>query len=105
MAIPVHFDAIGMSIVAAILAGGLGMRVRTLLPGLPKALAPIDGTPFISHLLDQVAEAGVERMVVCAGRRGDQLRRCLPEQHCGVPVVVSQEDWPLGTAGALRKAL
>src|SRR5882724_9547733 len=105
MAIPVHSDAIGMSIVAAILAGGLGMRVRTLLPSLPKALAPIDGKPFISYLLDQVAAAGVERIVVCAGRRGDQLRRGLQHQRCGVPVVVCQEEWPLGTAGALRKAL
>src|SRR5205823_871295 len=105
MAIPVHCDAIGMRIVAAILAGGLGLRLRTQLPGLPKALAPIDGTPFISYLLDQAAEAAVERIVVCSGQRGDQLRRGLQHRRCGVPVVVSKEEWPLGTAGALRKAL
>src|SRR5882724_1174083 len=105
MAILVHRDAIGMRIVAAILAGGLGLRVRTLLPSLPKALAPIDGKPFIAYLLDQLAEAGVERIVVCSGRRGDQLRRGLQHRRCRVPVVVSQEEWPLGTAGALRRAV
>src|SRR4051794_31214335 len=94
-----------MRIVAAILAGGLGVRVRTVLPGLPKALAPMDGTPFISHLVDQVAEANVQQIVVCSGRRGEQLRRALPRRRRSVPVLVSQEEWPLGTAGALRKAL
>ncbi len=94
-----------MRIVAAILAGGLGMRVRTVLPGLPKALAPMDGVPFISHLLGQVAEANVQRIVVCSGRRGEQLRRVLPRRRRSVPLLVSQEEWPLGTAGALRNAL
>src|SRR4051812_38532686 len=94
-----------MSIAAAILSGGLGMRVRAVLPDMPKALAPMDGTPFIFYILDQVAEANVQRIVVCSGRRGEQLRRVLPRKRRSVPVIVSQEDWPLGTAGALRKAL
>ncbi len=90
--------------VAAVLAGGLGMRLRPVIGGTPKALAPVDRTPFIEFLLDQLGEAGVSRIVVCAGHGGAQLRRALEGRRAGTPLVVSQEAWPMGTGGALRQA-
>jgi D-glycero-alpha-D-manno-heptose 1-phosphate guanylyltransferase len=37
---------------ALILAGGFGTRLRSRLPGVPKALAPVGGRPFLAHQLD-----------------------------------------------------
>ena len=71
----------------------------------PKALAPVNGIPFITFLLDQLVEARVSKVVVCAGHMGVQLRRALAGEFNGLPVVVSQENWPMGTGGALRHAL
>ena len=94
-----------MEIIAAILAGGVGTRIRSVLPDQPKALATVNGAPFLSFLLDQLAEAGASRVILCAGYRGEQLWHALPLLRNEVWVVISQEDWPLGTAGALRQAV
>ncbi|MBT4128856.1 MAG: NTP transferase domain-containing protein, partial [Nitrospina sp.] len=37
---------------AIILAGGLGKRLRSTVPDLPKPMAPIKGKPFLWYLLD-----------------------------------------------------
>jgi D-glycero-alpha-D-manno-heptose 1-phosphate guanylyltransferase len=37
---------------AIVLAGGLGTRLKQVVPDLPKSLAPIAGRPFMSYLLD-----------------------------------------------------
>ena len=58
---------------ALILAGGLGTRLRAVLPGLPKILAPVRGRPFLSYLLDQLQAAGVREVVLCTGHRADQV--------------------------------
>ena len=44
-------------VTALILAGGLGTRLRSVVPNRPKVLAPVAGRPFLSFLLDQLAEA------------------------------------------------
>src|SRR5689334_17317830 len=91
-----------MRIVAAILAGGLGTRLRPVLGTLPKPLAPVRGRPFIYYLLDQIEEVCPSRIVVCAGHRGSQFARRLDDRR---DLVVVHEEWPLGSAGALRNAL
>ena len=53
----------------AILAGGLGTRLRAAIGDQPKALAEIDGRPFVAYLLDQLAAAGFRDVVLCVGWR------------------------------------
>ena len=48
-------------VTAAILAGGLGTRLRPAVADRPKVLAPVAGRPFVTHLLDLLAAAGVRR--------------------------------------------
>ena len=42
---------------AAVLAGGLGTRLRSAVPDRPKVLATVAGRPFLTHLLDRLARA------------------------------------------------
>lgn len=88
-----------------ILAGGLGTRLRSELPNLPKALAPLGGRPFLAHLLDRVARAGFLRVILCVGYRADMIQEAIGSDHHGLEVLYSREDIPLGTGGALRHAL
>jgi phosphoheptose isomerase len=88
-----------------VLAGGLGTRLRSVLSDRPKCLAEVGGRPFLRILLDQMAAAGVSRIVLCTGHLGDQVRAAIGNTHCGIPVVYRWEDRPLGTGGALRQAL
>jgi NDP-sugar pyrophosphorylase family protein len=90
---------------AAILAGGLGTRLRASVPDLPKVLAPVRGRPFLAFVLDQLAAAGVERAVVCTGHRSEQVEAACGARHGSLSLVYSREAEPLGTGGALRLAL
>jgi D-glycero-alpha-D-manno-heptose 1-phosphate guanylyltransferase len=88
---------------AAILVGGLGTRLRTVIPNRQKVVAPVAGQPFLFRLLDQVANAGVKRVVLCAGYKAEQVKR-IGASYRGMTIRYSIESEPLGTAGALRFA-
>jgi len=89
---------------AMILAGGLGTRLRSVVGDRPKVLAPVAGRRFLAYLLHQLADAGFEDCVLCTGYKGDQVARAFGERFRGVHLRYSQEESPLGTAGALRHA-
>jgi len=89
----------------AILAGGLGTRLRTVINDRPKVLAPVAGKPFLAHLLDQLADAGIERVVLMIGHRAQQVQDAFGETYREIRLDYSVESAPLGTAGALRLAL
>lgn len=92
-------------VTAAILAGGLGTRLRPAVPDRAKALAPVAGRPFLAHVLEALAAAGLQRAVVCTGYRGGEVRAALGETHAGLALAYSEEAEPRGTGGALRLAL
>jgi len=93
-------------VTAAILAGGLGTRLRSVVPDRPKVLAEVSGRPFIEYLLDQLVREGVRRAVLLSGFLGEQVRQRLGSSYRGkIALEYSQEQQPMGTAGALRLAL
>jgi D-glycero-alpha-D-manno-heptose 1-phosphate guanylyltransferase len=90
---------------AVILAGGLGTRLRSVMPDRPKVLAEIRGRPFLIYLLDQLVEAGLTRTVLCTGYQGDQVQAALGDEYRGMELAYSPEPELRGTAGALSLAL
>lgn len=90
---------------AAILAGGLGTRLRSVVADRPKVLAPVGGRPFLTRLLDQLARSAVRKVVLLTGHRAEQVRAAFGEGYGGLELVYSDEPQPLGTGGALRHAL
>ncbi len=96
-----------MSRQAVVLAGGLGTRMATLAPSIPKILIEVAGAPFLHHLLRRLAESRFDRVLLCTGHRGAAVREALARGPTfGLDVTVSDEgERRLGTAGALRAAL
>ena len=92
-------------ITGVILAGGLGTRLRSVLPDTPKVLAEVHGRPFLVYLLDQMMEAGIRRFLLCTGHLGEAIHAVLGDSYRGCPLLYSREKAPLGTAGALRQAI
>jgi NDP-sugar pyrophosphorylase family protein len=90
---------------AVILAGGLGTRLRSVVADRPKVLARVGGRPFITHLLDQLADAGCRHVVLCTGYLGEQVETTIGHSYGRLRVSYSREAEPLGTGGALRLAL
>jgi NDP-sugar pyrophosphorylase family protein len=93
------------SCTAAILAGGLGTRLRSVVADRPKVLAEVAGRPYLAHLLDQLADAGIRRCVLCTGHLGDQVEEAFGAHYRGMTLDYSREPEPLGTGGAMRHAL
>jgi D-glycero-alpha-D-manno-heptose 1-phosphate guanylyltransferase len=92
-------------VTAAILAGGLGTRLRSAVADRPKALAAVEGRPFLSYQLDHLVQAGVRRAVVCTGYLGEMIEQEFGAAYRGMSLTYSREHQPLGTGGALRAAL
>lgn len=91
-------------ITAIILAGGFGTRLRTVVSDRPKVMAHVCGRPFLSHLLDQLRQAGVRQAIVCTGYMADQIENAFGDSYGPISLKYSREDHPLGTAGAIAAA-
>jgi NDP-sugar pyrophosphorylase family protein len=91
----------------AILAGGLAKRLRPLTETIPKSLIEINGEPFLAHQLRLLRANGIERVVLCAGFLGEQIRAYAGDGSAfGLDLDYSFDGAePLGTGGALRRAL
>ena len=89
----------------AVLAGGLGTRLRCVLADCPKVLAPVAGKPFLAYLLEHLAGQGLRDVVLCVGYRSAQVEAVFGRSYAGLRVAYSCEQAPLGTAGAVRLAL
>ena len=87
---------------AIILAGGLGTRLRGVVPGLPKVMAEINGKPFITYLLDQLAEAEIERVIISTGYMAQTIEETVGSSYRSLHIEYSREENPLGTGGALK---
>lgn len=91
---------------AAILAGGLGTRLRPVLPDQPKCLAPAGSTAFVELLFAQLREAGFCEVVLLLGHRADRVCAYLADRtEDGLQFETLVEDTPLGTGGAVVQAL
>jgi D-glycero-alpha-D-manno-heptose 1-phosphate guanylyltransferase len=91
---------------AIILAGGRGVRLRAVLPKRQKVVAPVAGEPFLSRILRNLRIAGVTRVVLALGYRADEVIEVIgPSVPAGMTVIPSVEPQPMGTGGAIRRAL
>lgn len=89
---------------AIILAGGLGTRLRSAVPDLPKCMAPVGGKPFLSYVIEYYQRRGIGKFIFALGYKSEHfdnfLRSSLPEHAYQLSV----ENEPLGTGGAIRLA-
>jgi len=93
------------AVTVAILAGGMGTRLRSVVSDRPKPLAEVADRPFLAYQLDQLSAAGFRRVVLCTGYLGEQVQRAFGPEYAGMQLAYSQEAVALGTAGAVRLAL
>jgi len=89
---------------AIVLCGGAGLRLRSITPDGPKAMATIAGRPFLELLLKQLRRNGVERVILAVGYQRDVIRVTFGDAAFGLTIRYSEETSPLGTGGALRNA-
>jgi|ERR1700693_109662 D-glycero-alpha-D-manno-heptose 1-phosphate guanylyltransferase len=90
---------------AVLLVGGMGTRLRSVLPTTPKPLARVGRLPFLQLLVLQLRSQGIRRIVLCTGHLADQIGKEFGDGHkWDVAIDYSKESKPLGTAGAVKLA-
>jgi mannose-1-phosphate guanylyltransferase len=88
---------------AAILAAGLGTRLRPLTELVPKVLLPVLNRPLLGVLLEQVEEAGFLQVAVNTHHLGEQVQQFLASRPWSFNLSLSPEAELLGTGGGLRQ--
>ena len=83
-------------VMAVILAGGKGKRMKS---DLPKVLHILHGRSLVQHVIDRVRQAGVENIVLVVGYQRDQLMT-----HLGPGYPYAVQEPQLGTAHAVMMA-
>jgi NDP-sugar pyrophosphorylase family protein len=90
---------------AILLVGGLGTRLRSVLPATPKALASVGSKSFLDLLVRQLRHQGIRHMVMCTGHLAEQIENEFGDGRAwDVVIEYSRETEALGTAGAIKRA-
>jgi D-glycero-alpha-D-manno-heptose 1-phosphate guanylyltransferase len=87
-----------------ILAGGLGTRLRTAVPDLPKCMAPVAGKPFLHYVVKHFQTEGVEKFIFSLGYMHEIILDFLYKNYPSSQIDYVIEEEPLGTGGAIRLA-
>lgn len=87
-----------------VLAGGLGTRLRSAVPDLPKCMAPVAGAPFLQHMIRFLQEEGIEHFIFSLGYRHDAIEAFLKKEYPNLSYQAVIEEEPMGTGGAIRMA-
>jgi D-glycero-alpha-D-manno-heptose 1-phosphate guanylyltransferase len=90
---------------AIILAGGFGTRLKSVVTDVPKPMAPINGQPFLAFLLSYLEKQGFEKVILSVGYRHEVIIAYFKDRFRKIQVSYSVEHEPLGTGGAIKKAL
>ena len=90
-----------------LLVGGRGTRLGSLTDETPKPLLPVGGRPFLEHILEALATAGVREVVLSTGYLAEQFEHVLGDgSRFGLAVrYVEDGPTPAGTAGGVRNCL
>jgi MurNAc alpha-1-phosphate uridylyltransferase len=91
----------------AILVGGYATRLYPVTKAIPKAMLQVAGKPFIAHQLALLKKNGITKVVICSGYLSEQIEDFIGDgKQFGLSINFSADgEKPLGTGGAIKKAL
>jgi D-glycero-alpha-D-manno-heptose 1-phosphate guanylyltransferase len=90
---------------AVILAGGLGTRLQTVVADRPKAMALINGKPFLDYQLDYLDRMGVEHVVLSVGYKRELIMGHYGHTYKNIRINYAVEKEPMGTGGGVKLAM
>ncbi len=86
---------------AVILAGGKGTRLGNLVEKTPKPMLNISGKPFLDYVIWNLQRYGIDEIIISTGYQGQAIEKHFSDAQ---NIIISHEDTPLGTGGALKHA-
>lgn len=90
---------------AIILAGGFGTRLQGVVKDLPKPMAPVNGRPFLTYILDYLIDFHYTRVVLSVGYLHEKIEEYFGGRYKSLEIDYAIETEPLGTGGGILFAL
>ena len=95
----------GKRMKAIILAGGEGTRLRPLTCNTPKVMVPVVNHPLLEHVINYLKAYNIIDIILAMGQLSEQIQAYFSDGgEFGVRLTYSVENFPLGTAGAVKNA-
>ncbi|MFG5129974.1 D-glycero-D-manno-heptose 1-phosphate guanosyltransferase [Campylobacter lari] len=90
---------------AIVLAGGLGTRLKSVVQDLPKPMAPINGKPFLTFVLEYLKKQGITEVILSVSYKYELIQEYFKDEFDGMKIRYNIEKELLGTGGAIKDAL
>ena len=90
---------------AIILAGGFGTRLQGVVKDLPKPMAPVNGRPFLTYILDYLIDYQYNKVVLSVGYLHKKIEEFFGTHYKSLEIDYAVETEPLGTGGGILFAM
>lgn len=90
---------------AVILSGGKGTRLQSVITDIPKTMVDVNGMPFLETTLQWLNKFNINKVVLAVGYKKEYIKNYFGNNYKNIKLVYSEEEEPLGTGGAIKKAL
>jgi D-glycero-alpha-D-manno-heptose 1-phosphate guanylyltransferase len=88
-----------------LLVGGMGTRLRSVLPDLPKCLAPVGTKTFLELQIAELSRQGIQAFVLSVGYMAHKIIHIVEQLSVNYRIYTVEELQPLGTGGAILNAM
>lgn len=88
-----------------ILAGGFGTRLQGVVKDVPKPMAPVNGRPFLTYILDYLIGYQYNKVILSVGYLHEKIEEYFGHQYKSLEIDYAVETEPLGTGGGIAYAM
>jgi NDP-mannose synthase len=90
-------------VIAIILSGGLGTRLKPFTEVIPKPLLPIGEKAILEIQIEHLKQYGFDQIFLATNYKSQYIENFFGDgSKYGVELTISKEDKPLGTAGPIK---
>ena len=90
---------------AIILAGGFGTRLQGVVKDVPKPMAPVNGRPFLTYVLDYLIDYQYTKVILSVGYLHEKVEEYFGSSYKSLDISYAVETEPLGTGGGIAYAM
>jgi mannose-1-phosphate guanylyltransferase len=89
---------------ALILAGGKNNVLKTEAGTVSRAMLMINKKPVIEHNIELFRKYGVKEVIISINKDDNIIKRHFAGKDMGIPISFIEEEFPMGTSGAIKLA-
>ena len=89
---------------AIVPVAGLGTRLLPATRSQPKEMLPVLDKPVVQYVIEELAAAGIERVLFVTGRRKRAIEDHFDHPDLGIKILYTRQSEPIGLGDAVRCA-